>query len=106
MSLWHQTPSLEQINRSHDNTAVSQMGIEFTEVGDDFLVARVDLKADRHRGVLMVPGAFSESGSDTLHVATELADELSLMAQWLGLGEIEVGRNGDLSTPLRKMLRP
>ena len=73
---------------------------------DDRLVARVDLKADRHRGVLMVPGAFSESGSDTLHVATELADELSLMAQWLGLGDIEVGRNGDLSTPLRKLLRP
>ena len=73
---------------------------------DDRLVARVDLKADRHRGVLMVPGAFSESGSDTLHVASELADELSLMAQWLGLGDIEVGRNGDLSTPLRKLLRP
>ena len=73
---------------------------------DDRLVARVDLKADRHRGVLMVPGAFSESGTDTLHVASELADELSLMAKWLGLGAIEVGRNGDLSTPLRKLLRP
>ena len=73
---------------------------------DDRLVARVDLKADRRRGVLMVPGAFSESGSDTLHVASELAAELALMAQWLGLGEIEVGRNGDLSTPLRKLLRP
>ena len=54
----------------------------------------------------MVPGAFSEPGTDTLHVASELADELSLMAKWLGLGAIEVGRNGDLSTPLRKLLRP
>jgi uncharacterized protein YcaQ len=73
---------------------------------DDRLVARVDLKADRQRGVLMVPGAFSEAGTDTLHVASELADELTLMAQWLGLGEIEVGRKGDLATPLRKMLHP
>ena len=71
---------------------------------DDRLVARVDLKADRQRGVLMVPGAFSEAGTDTLHVASELADELTLMAQWLGLGEIEVGRKGDLATPLRKMV--
>ena len=30
MSLWHKPPSVEQIDRSHDNTAVSQMGIEFT----------------------------------------------------------------------------
>jgi len=54
----------------------------------------------------MVPGAFSEAGTDTLHVAAELADELTLMCEWLGLDVVEVGRNGDLAAPLRKMLRP
>ena len=54
MSLWHKTPSLEQINRSHDNTAVSQMGIEFTEAGDDHLVARmpVDARTRQPAGLL------------------------------------------------------
>jgi uncharacterized protein YcaQ len=71
---------------------------------NDRLVARVDLKADRQRGVLMVPGAFSEPDTDVLETADELADELLLMASWLGLGSVETGRNGDLSTPLRRML--
>jgi uncharacterized protein YcaQ len=71
---------------------------------NDRLVARVDLKADRQRGVLMVPGAFSEPDTDVLETADELADELLLMARWLGLGAVETGRNGDLSTPLRRML--
>jgi 1,4-dihydroxy-2-naphthoyl-CoA hydrolase len=54
MTLWHHTPDLEQINRSHDNTAVSQLGIEFTEVGDDHLTARmpVDARTKQPAGLL------------------------------------------------------
>ncbi|MFM7262941.1 MAG: winged helix-turn-helix domain-containing protein [Acidimicrobiales bacterium] len=69
---------------------------------DDRLAARVDLKADRHRSVLMVPGAFSEHDTDAPRVADELAHELVLMARWLGLDSVEVGRRGDLAVPLRK----
>jgi uncharacterized protein YcaQ len=69
---------------------------------DDRLVARVDVKADRQRGVLSVPGAFSEEGIDHGRTADELAQELVLMARWLGLGSVEVGRRGDLAVPLRK----
>jgi uncharacterized protein YcaQ len=54
--------------------------------------------------VLSVPGAFSEPGTDVLEVADELADELLLMARWLGLGKVETGGNGDLAVPLRKLL--
>ena len=72
---------------------------------DDRIVARVDLKADRQRGVLMVPGAFSERNTDVLEVVDALADELSLMAKWLDLEEIEVGRKGDLASPLRALVR-
>ena len=72
---------------------------------DDRIVARVDLKADRQRGVLMVPGAFSERDTDTLQVADSLADELALMARWLGLDSVEVGTKGDLAVPLRQLAR-
>ncbi|RCW39742.1 hypothetical protein DFQ14_1142 [Halopolyspora algeriensis] len=69
---------------------------------DGQLVARVDLKADRAAGVLRVPGAFSEPGSDIGRVASELAAALREMAAWLQLGEVAVGERGDLAEPLRQ----
>lgn len=71
----------------------------------DRIVARVDLKADRQAGVLLVPGAYSERGVDVKHVVTELAAELKLMAQWLGLDAVKVGDNGDLSSRLSRECR-
>ena len=64
------------------------------------LVARVDLKSDRARGALRVQGAFAEDGVDPAHVAGALADELRLVADWLGLPEVLVGRRGDLARAL------
>jgi uncharacterized protein len=66
------------------------------------LVARVDLKADRGSGALLVLGAFAESGADLQEVAGELAQELELMRSWLSLGRVEVRRHGDLAGPLRR----
>jgi uncharacterized protein YcaQ len=70
----------------------------------DSLVARVDLKSDRQAGVLQVQSAFAEPGADRVHVAAELADELRLLSEWLGLGGVSAARKGDLSTPLRQAL--
>jgi len=70
----------------------------------DRLVARVDLKADRGRGVLVVPGAFLEPGEDAAVVVPPLAEEVTTLAGWLGLGGFEVGARGDLTGPLRRAL--
>jgi uncharacterized protein YcaQ len=70
---------------------------------DEELVARVDLKADRKLGVLRVPGAFAEPGGHTARVAAELAAELRLMAQWLGLDGVLVGERGELAAPLARL---
>jgi uncharacterized protein YcaQ len=72
---------------------------------DEAIVARVDLKADRLGGVLRVPGAFAEPGVDVGRVVLELAAELRLMAEWLGLSGVVVGERGDLAAPLRKACR-
>jgi uncharacterized protein len=70
----------------------------------DRLVARVDLKSDRQAGVLRVRSAFAEPGADTAPVAEELAAELRLLSDWLGLGGVSVARKGDLAAPLRRAL--
>lgn len=69
---------------------------------DGRLVGRVDLKAERTRDALHVPGAFIEPGQDADRVAAALAVELRSMASWLGLAEVAVGERGDLVGALRR----
>ncbi|HEY8301349.1 MAG TPA: winged helix-turn-helix domain-containing protein [Jatrophihabitans sp.] len=61
------------------------------------LVGRVDLKSDRQAGVLRVQAAHLEDGHDPHYVATELAEELALTAQWLGLTGVVVMPRGELA---------
>jgi uncharacterized protein YcaQ len=70
-------------------------------LGDE-LVGRVDLKADRAAGKLLVRGSYSEEGRDRSRVAGEMAQELALMAGWLGLNEVVVENRGDLAASLAK----
>jgi len=53
------------------------------------IVARVDLKADRAKGDLIVHSIHPEAGVPPEEIASALGDELRLMAEWLGLGQIK-----------------
>jgi uncharacterized protein len=70
----------------------------------DQLVARVDLKADRKASVLLVQASWGELGIDETEVAHELAEELRLMATWLGLERVSVQPKGDLHRALKKAI--
>lgn len=66
---------------------------------DGHLAARVDLKADRRSGTLVVRGAYGEG-----RAGAALAAELHRMARWLGLEHLMVEDRGDLSGALRRAL--
>ena len=71
----------------------------------DQLVARVNVKADRARRRLLVPGAYLEPSADHARVAPALAGELQGLATWLGLTAVAVGRRGNLARALAAALR-
>jgi len=69
----------------------------------DALTARVDLKADRKAGVLIVQASHAEPwASDATPV--KLAGELKRMAGWLGLETVRVEKKGDLAGALANAL--
>jgi len=69
-------------------------------LGDRY-VARLDLKADRAAGRLLVQAAHLEAGVEQDEVVTPLLEELALLAGWLGLGDVVVADRGDLAPALR-----
>ena len=69
----------------------------------DALTARVDLKADRKAGVLMVQASHAEPWASE-ETPVKLAAELKLMAGWLGLERVQVETRGDLAGALNDAL--
>ena len=67
----------------------------------DAITARVDLKADRKTGVLVVQASHAEPWASAA-TAGRLAAELSLMAGWLGLDSVRIERRGDLAAALEE----
>ncbi len=65
----------------------------------DRLRARVDLKADRAKGQLVVFSAWGQEPSDDTPL--RLAAELRRLGAWLGVPEVVVQPVGDLAEPLR-----
>lgn len=69
-------------------------------VMDEAIAARVDLKADRAAGALLVQASWLEPGAPEAETAGRLAANLRAMADWLELDEIVVRPVGTLATAL------
>ncbi len=71
----------------------------------DRIVARVDLKADRRTGRLLVLAAHEEPGIAPGECADALARELRALSEWLSLETIAVTRSGGLAHALAAAFR-
>lgn len=66
MRIWKQDISLQALTAVSANTAVSHLGIEFIEVGDDFLVARLPVNRQTCQPYGLLHGGVSVVLAETL----------------------------------------
>ena len=66
MSLWKKPISLELLTQTNANTAGSHLGIEFTEVGEDYLRARVPVDERTRQPFGILHGGVSVVLAETL----------------------------------------
>jgi 1,4-dihydroxy-2-naphthoyl-CoA hydrolase len=65
-AIWTRPISCEILHQLHESTAVRQLGIEFTEVGDDFIAARVPVDARTKQPYGLLHGGVSVVLAETL----------------------------------------
>nr|WP_315480969.1 hotdog fold thioesterase [uncultured Rhodoferax sp.] len=66
MRIWQQAVSIDILTQSSRNTAIEHLGIEFLEVGDDFLSARVPMDPRTHQPYGLLHGGVSVVLAETL----------------------------------------
>ena len=66
MPIWKKPITLELCTQTSENTAVSHLGIEFVEVGDDFLRARVPVDDRTRQPFGLLHGGVSVVLAETL----------------------------------------
>ena len=66
MRIWQKPISVEELTAIHINTAVARLGIEFLEVGDDFIRARVPVDERTRQPYGLLHGGVSVVLAETL----------------------------------------
>ena len=66
MAIWQKTISLDLLNQGALNTAISRLGIEFIEIGDDFVRARVPVNRRTVQPFGLLHGGVSVVLAETL----------------------------------------
>ncbi len=65
-TLWKKPISVEELTRIHENTAAQHLGIEFLEVGPDFIRARIPVDARTRQPYGLLHGGVSVVLAETL----------------------------------------
>ena len=82
MSIWKKPVTLERLKQTGANTAISHLGIEFTQVGDDFLRARVPVDERTRQPFGLLHGGVSVVLAETLgSIGAYYAGELTCVSR-------------------------
>jgi 1,4-dihydroxy-2-naphthoyl-CoA hydrolase len=66
MSIWHVRPTLEALHQQAQGTMIAHLGIEFLEVGDDYLRGRMPVDARTVQPFGILHGGASVALAETL----------------------------------------
>lgn len=65
-NIWFETPKIEVLNRQMENTACSNLGIQITEIGDDFVVGTMPADARTFQPMGLIHGGSNVLLAETL----------------------------------------
>ena len=66
MNIWKIKPEIDQVNQMSQNTMLSTIGIEFTEMGDDYIKATMPVDHRTHQPMGILHGGASAALAETL----------------------------------------
>jgi len=89
MSIWKKDSSLQRLNQLSQNTIIAQLGIEYTQIGDDYLQASMPVDSRTHQPHGLLHGGASVVLAETLG---SVAGNLAVSAKKVCVG-LEVNAN-------------
>ncbi|MFT5335935.1 MAG: 1,4-dihydroxy-2-naphthoyl-CoA hydrolase [Halioglobus sp.] len=80
MSIWKKKHTLEEVNKQAENTLVEYLGIEITEIGDDYVTGTMPVEWRTHQPFGILHGGASVVLAETLGsiAGNNAADENSV----------------------------
>jgi 1,4-dihydroxy-2-naphthoyl-CoA hydrolase len=107
MSIWRQRPTVEQLNALSKDTLGEQLDMQFTEVGDDYLVATmpVDHRTRQPFGLLHggATAALSETlGSSAANCCLDAASEYAVGLE-INANHLRAARTGRVTGTARPL---
>jgi 1,4-dihydroxy-2-naphthoyl-CoA hydrolase len=98
MTIWRSLRSIEDLNSSRPDTMVEHIGIEFTEIGDDFIRGTMPVDGRTHQPYGLLHGGASVALAETLGStgATMCVDtrEYQCVGQEINANHVRAARNG------------
>jgi len=74
LTIWQKTPPTEALDYAHDDTLMQHLGMEISEVGDDYIVASMPVDRRTHQPFGLLHGGASLALAETVgSIAANLA---------------------------------
>ena len=98
MSIWRSLRTLADLNGNRDNTLIGNLGILFTEIGDDFVRATMPVDARTVQPYGLLHGGASVALAETLGSMGAAmcvdADEYQVVGQEINANHVRAARSG------------